>query len=138
MFIAFAVMPIVEFSLLYLLYRYTSFLMTLLFILGTGVLGIWLARTQGVAVSLKIQQELAAGRMPTRELIDGGIVLVASLLLISPGVLTDVIGILLMIPFVRYFARRMLVRWFQRNFKIQIGTTQQDPNVVDSVAKEVA
>jgi UPF0716 protein FxsA len=116
----FILLPFVELTLLLLLGQWTdSILVPILFVFGTGVLGTVLARQQGSAVYRTIKSELAAGRMPTDAMIDGVMIFVAGLLLISPGVLTDIIGITAMIPPIRRFYRRQLIAWFHRTFQVQ-------------------
>ena len=114
----FIVLPMVELVLLTILAHYTSIWTTILFIIGTGVLGTYLANTQGISTYRRIQQELSLGRMPTDSLIDGVLILLAGILLISPGVLTDLVGIVLMIPPTRALIRRGVVGWFKRHFRI--------------------
>lgn len=137
--IFFIVLPLVELCLVLLLGQYIGIPWTIVFIVGTGILGTWLARTQGLSTYRRIQQELSQGRMPTAALIDGALILLAGLLLITPGVLTDLVGILLMIPPTRVLFRRQLIAWFQRNFKIQTlsaGPRSSGDGVVDSYATE--
>lgn len=135
----FVAVPLVELCLMVLLSYYITLPGTIVFILGTGVLGAWLANTQGLSVYRRIQEEVSQGRMPTDSLLDGVLILLAGLLLITPGVLTDLTGIALMIPFSRGFCRRWLVGWFQRHFKIKtvIPASRPAPDgVVDSYATE--
>jgi UPF0716 protein FxsA len=135
----FVILPLVELCLVLLLGQYLGIAWTLTFIIGTGILGTWLARTQGLSTYRRIQQELSQGRMPTDSLIDGALILLAGVLLISPGVLTDLVGILLMIPPTRILFRRQLIAWFKRNFKIHTlvpGPRASGDGVVDSYATE--
>ena len=136
----FVVLPLVELCLVLLLGQYLGIAWTIVFIIGTGLLGTWLARTQGISTYRRIQQELSQGRMPTDSLIDGALILLAGVLLITPGVLTDLVGILLMIPPTRILFRRWLIGWFQRNFKIQTLSSgvprASGDGVVDSYATE--
>lgn len=133
------VVPFVELCLLLLLGELTAWYVPILFILGTGLLGTWLTRTQGLTVYRRIQNELAAGRMPTDSMIDGVMIFIAGLLLVMPGVLSDILGISAMIPPVRAFYRRQLVAWFHRTFKVTTvvaGETVQRTDVVDSYVVE--
>jgi UPF0716 protein FxsA len=137
--IFFVVLPLVELCLVLLLGNCIGIAWTLLFIIGTGLLGAWLANTQGVSVYRRIQNELSQGRMPTDSLIDAVLILIAGVLLIMPGVLTDIVGIVLMIPPSRALVRRGLIAWFKRHFKIQTLTTVSpmgSGDVIDSVATE--
>lgn len=133
------VVPFVELCLVLLLGELTAWYVPILFILGTGLLGTWLTRTQGLTVYRRIQNELAAGRMPTDSMIDGVMIFVAGVLLVMPGVLSDILGISAMIPPVRAFYRRQLVAWFHRTFKVTTvvaGETVQRSDVVDSYVVE--
>jgi UPF0716 protein FxsA len=135
----FILVPFVELCLILLLGEVTAWYVPILFIVGTGLLGTWLARAQGLTVYRRIQNELAAGRMPTDSMIDGVMIFVAGLLLVMPGVLSDILGISAMIPPVRAFYRRQLVAWFHSTFKVTTvvaGETVQRTNVVDSYVVE--
>jgi UPF0716 protein FxsA len=83
-------------------------------ILLTGVLGATLARFQGIAVLQGMQRELAEGRLPASSLIDGVIILIAAALLVTPGVLTDAVGFLLLVPVTRTGIRRLLRQRLER------------------------
>ena len=133
------IIPFVELCLLLLLGELTEWYVPILFIIGSGLLGTWLTRTQGLTVYRRIQNELAAGRMPTDSMIDGVMIFVAGVLLVMPGVLSDILGISAMIPPVRAFYRRQLVAWFHRTFKVTTvvaGETVQRTDVVDSYVVE--
>lgn len=133
--LVFILLPFVEMTLLVLLGQFTAWWVPIVFIIGTGFLGAWLSRTQGAIVYRRIQTELAAGRMPTDAMIDGAMIFVAGLLLVSPGVMTDVLGISAMLPPVRAYYRRQLVGWFHRTFKVSTmvaGDSVSRSDVVDS------
>ena len=74
----FIVVPFVELALLLKLAEITSWLHTLLLVIVTGVLGTWLARSQGVRTYRKIQQSLSAGQMPTDSLLDAAMIFPSS------------------------------------------------------------
>ena len=78
---------------------------TLLLVVGTGLLGASAVRRQGARAWRAIQVAVAEGRVPSAELAHGALVLVGGVLLITPGILTDVAGLLLMIPVVRELVR---------------------------------
>lgn len=131
--------PLVELVLLTVLSYYTSLWTTILFILVTGLLGIWLAHTQGLSTYRRIQTELDAGRMPTLALLDGVLIFIAGVLMIAPGVLTDILGILLMFPPTRFIFRRWLILWFVKKFKLHKlhpAPKTEDDGVVDSYATD--
>ena len=106
--------PIVEIYLLAIVGGHIGFLNTIFLVIGTGILGASLARSQGVQPLALIQSELSQGRMPAGALVDGVIILLAGALLITPGVLTDVVGFLLLVPVTRWMARGVVVRWAKK------------------------
>jgi UPF0716 protein FxsA len=115
----FIALPLVELTLMLMLAKYTdSWIIPVLFVIGTGLIGSWLARQQGYVVYRQIQRELSAGRMPTDAMIDGVMIFLAGILLMAPGVLSDIFGITLFIPPLRRFYRRQLIAWFHRTFKV--------------------
>ena len=113
------IVPLVELYLLVELTEATSFSVTVLVILGTGVLGAFLAKMEGLRVLRRIQQEMAELRLPADSLLDGAMILVAAALLVTPGLLTDGVGFLLLLPPTRAVARGVIKRWIKR--KIQLG-----------------
>ncbi|MDF2684149.1 MAG: exclusion suppressor FxsA [Brevibacillus sp.] len=84
---------------------------TVALVVLTGVVGAWLAKQQGIQVIRTVQFQLSRGQMPTESLIDGALVLVGGILLLSPGFFSDVIGILLLIPYTRLIVRHLLKKW---------------------------
>ena len=98
----FIVIPIVEFALLIEIGRRLGTLETLFLIFGTGILGACLARMEGFRIFYRIQRDMAAGIMPTEQLFDGILVLIAGIVLITPGLLTDIAGFILLFPVTRY------------------------------------
>ena len=78
----------------------------------TGVTGAWLARAEGMRVLFQFQRELASGKLPGQALLDGISVLVGGAFLLTPGVLTDVVGFSLLVPFTR--------RWIQRRVRARL------------------
>ena len=98
----FIVIPMIEFALLIEIGRRLGTLDTLLLIFGTGILGAYLARMEGFRIFYRIQRDMAAGIMPTEQLFDGVLVLIAGIVLITPGLLTDLAGLILLFPLTRY------------------------------------
>ncbi len=82
-----------------------------------GLLGAWLAQTEGRRVLMQAQRQMQAGQMPGMSLLDGICVLGGGLLLIFPGFLSDVIGLTMLLPFTRPLYRRMMYRWIERKMK---------------------
>jgi UPF0716 protein FxsA len=90
---------------------------TISLIMLTGIAGAWLARTQGVAILRKIQDETARGQMPATTLIDGALVLVGGLLLLTPGFFTDALGFSFIVPLTRDCWRTTLSIWLEKQVK---------------------
>jgi len=110
----FIVLPAVELALLIEIGRRIGTPQTLALIVATGLLGATLARRQGLGVLARIQTELGEGRIPAASLVDGVVILLASALLVTPGVLTDAFGFLCLVPSFRALLRRAARRRFER------------------------
>ncbi len=113
-FLLFIVLPAVELVLLIQLGRLIGTPGTLLLIVATGVAGAWLARRQGTGVLARLQQQVGAGEMPANALLDGVMILVAGALLVTPGVITDVVGFLCLLPPTRALIRKAVTAWARR------------------------
>ncbi len=111
--------PIAELYLLLKLTDWTDIKVTLLVILGTGVMGAILARAEGLRVVRKMQRQVAGGEIPANSLLDGVLILVAGALLLTPGILTDAAGFVLLLPPSRALIRNAIKRWFKR--KVERG-----------------
>ncbi len=98
LFLLFTLIPLIELYLLITVGSYLGAGLTILVVLGTGMAGAYLARLEGWRTWQKIQSELQNGAAPANELIDGVLILAAGLLLITPGILTDVVGFSLLLP----------------------------------------
>jgi UPF0716 protein FxsA len=121
LFLLFTLVPILELFVLIPLGSSIGVGPTLAIIIATGVLGAWLGRRQGLEAYRRIQTDLAGGQMPADAIMDGLLVLVACTLLVTPGVLTDTVGLALLIP----PARKPLKKWMRRRFTNML----QNPNV---------
>lgn len=114
----FVVVPAIELMLLIEIGQVIGTLPTFGLILVTGLAGSALARTQGLSVWRKFQARLSAGRMPGDELIDGLIILVSGALLLTPGVLTDIVGLAGLIPLTRRLIRKPLSAFVRQRFTL--------------------
>ena len=118
----FLLTPAVELALLIQVDQVIGFWATVGLIIVTGIVGSHLARREGLSTWRRLNRRLQSGDLPGNELADGVIILVSGALLITPGILTDVIGFLGLISFTRARLRRVVMRWFQR--KMEQGTMQ--------------
>lgn len=114
LFLAFTLIPALEIYLLIQVGGVIGALNTFAIILLTGAAGSYLAKMEGFRTFMKIQTSLQQGIMPAEEMIDALIILVAGLLLLTPGFLTDVAGLLLLIPPIRFYFKRYLRKKFDQ------------------------
>jgi len=104
----FIVVPVIELGLLIRLGGFIGLLPTLALIVFTGVVGARLAQQQGLSVLQRFQAETQAGRIPGDAMFDGAIILFSGALLLTPGILTDVVGFMGLIPMARAALKRAL------------------------------
>ena len=122
LFLLFTIVPVVELALLIQIGGLLGLGPTLLLVMGTGFAGAWLARREGLRGWLAVRDELQGGQLPGESLVHALLILVAGIVLITPGVITDVAGILLLVPPVR---RSLIARVRARlNAGIERGTIQ--------------
>jgi UPF0716 protein FxsA len=119
LFVLFTIIPIAELYLLIKIGGMIGALNTVLIILFTAVIGAYLAKTQGFIVIRRIDQALNEGRIPGRELLDGLFVLLGGFTLLTPGFLTDLIGLTMLFPVTRILYIKLAVRIIQN--KIETG-----------------
>ena len=106
--ILFIVVPLAELFVLLEVGAWIGALPTIGLVLLTGFIGAALARSQGRVTWRRFNEALAAGRVPGREIFDGVLVIFGGALLLTPGFITDAVGILLLLPASRAVARRLL------------------------------
>jgi UPF0716 protein FxsA len=108
--LAFIVVPLAELAVIIAVGDLLGLLPTLLLLLGISVAGAWLAKREGLAAWRRFQLALTEGRVPTAEVADGAMILLAGALLLTPGFLTDVAAVLLLLAPVRAALRRLAPR----------------------------
>ena len=111
--------PLVELTLLLWLSSVTTWYFTLALVIVTGIIGTLVARSQGFSAYRRIQQEYRAGRMPGSAMADAAMIFAAGVLLMTPGLLTDLCGALLLIPPVRRQIKQRMTDWAKRRFHVQ-------------------
>ncbi len=127
----FTVIPLIELYLLIQVGRYLGSFQTILIVLITGIIGGLLARSQGLSVQRQIRGDLQNGMIPTDSLIDGFFILIAGALLITPGMITDIFGFFLMIPFFRGWLKKRVKEILKRKFdsgQFQYYSNRQSAN----------
>ena len=112
----FTALPLVEIFLLIKVGTAIGVLPTALIVVGTGVVGALLARREGLSVIRRIRKKFHEGRLPAEELIDGVILLVSGAFLLTPGIVTDFIGLAGLVPYLRRWLRNYGRRWFKKEW----------------------
>ena len=119
LFLAFTIIPIIEIYLLIEIGSMFGTLTAVTLVILTGFLGAFLARMQGLQTLYRIRESLREGRMPSGELLDALLIVIAGLVLLTPGFLTDSVGFLLLIPatrnFIKYWLRRQIELRYMSN-----------------------
>ncbi|HET8820698.1 MAG TPA: FxsA family protein [Thermoleophilaceae bacterium] len=129
----FLLVPVAELYVIYQVGDAIGVLWTFLLLAADSLLGSLLLKSQGRAVWRRFNDNLAQGRMPHREVIDGVLVIFGGAFLITPGFLTDVVGLTLLVPPTRAVVRRFLVRRLGR--RVMVGGGRRDYDV-EGTARE--
>jgi UPF0716 protein FxsA len=122
--VLFIVLPLVEIYVAVQVAHLIGAWETILLLAALSVAGIYLTKFAGFGVISRVRRQLAAGQMPTNELIDGAIVLTGGLLLVVPGFVTGVAGLLLLFPPTRVLARNFTKRRFVGRITYVDGSTR--------------
>ncbi|MDQ1375386.1 MAG: protein FxsA [Actinomycetota bacterium] len=117
----FVLVPFAELYVLIQVGHVIGALPTVGLLIAVSIVGAWLVKREGLAVLSRARQRGDAGEVPGKELVDGVLVLLAGALLIAPGFLTDVVGVLLLLPPVRAVLRASTVRWLARRADVRVG-----------------
>jgi UPF0716 protein FxsA len=153
--VVFIIVPIAELYVLIQIGSAIGILPTIALLILDSVLGAALMRSQGRAAWMRFNRALAEGRMPGREVMDGALVIFGGALLLTPGFLSDFLGLILLLPPTRAIVRTVLVRRFAgrvmtsaasgaqsrmgRIFTFETGgrTGAHDDDIVEGTASEV-
>ena len=116
LFIGFLIVPITEIVVFYFVGSWLGIAPTIALVVGTAVVGSWLVSRQGRNTWVKIQSDVVRGEVPSVPIVHGAMILVSGALLLTPGFLTDAVGLLLLIPAVReslrvWGSKRMTSGW---------------------------
>lgn len=119
LFLAFTIIPVLELYILIEVGSYLGALNTIMVVIVTGFVGAYLARLQGFQTMNRVRESLNRGEMPTEGLIDALLILVAGIVLLTPGFLTDIAGLLILIPQTRNRLKGWLMwkleNWIKNN-----------------------
>ena len=115
----FILVPVAELGVLLFSGQTIGVWPTLILLIVTGLLGSYLAKKQGINTIRKVQEQIQFGRVPGNQILDGLCVLFGGILLLSPGFLTDILGLILLLPFTRTliqpFILKLIRKWIDKN-----------------------
>lgn len=125
-------LPIVELYLLVRIGAALGFFTVFIWVLIMATLGIRLLQSRSWAIWSRLQQSLSSGQHPARELLENAIVMAGGLLLIVPGFITDLMGLVCLIP----ASRRWLSRYLERHGESLVATRSHGPHDSDAIDGE--
>jgi UPF0716 protein FxsA len=123
LFLLFTVVPLVELYLLIAIGRSLGPVPTIGLVLLTGALGAWFARLEGARVIRRWQEAMARQQLPKDGVIDGFLIFIGGVMLITPGILTDIVGLLMVMVPTRRVIAGVVRSWFERqiaNGRVQV------------------
>ncbi len=118
--VLFIAVPIVELAVILQVGSLIGFWPTVGLLIADSILGSVLMRSQGRAAWRNFNAALGSGRPPAREVLDGVLVIFGGALLLTPGFVTDIVGLLLLLPPTRAVVRRVLVRRLARGTALRV------------------
>ena len=127
LFLAFTIIPIIEIYLLIEIGSMFGALTAVTLVILTGFLGAFLARMQGLQTLYHMQESLREGRMPSGELLDTLLIVIAGLVLLTPGFITDSAGFLLLIP----ATRNSIKYWLRRQIKLRYMSNRPEDIIIE-------
>ena len=117
LFAAFLIVPAIELYLIIEVSHQVGFGNTLIALVFISVIGAWMVKREGLQIIRKTQIELANGQLPGKQIVEGLLILLAGVLMLTPGFATDAIGLLLLFPLTRIMLRSFLTRRFVKKLK---------------------
>ncbi len=108
----FVAIPVLDLLLLIAIGRHIGYLEMIFIVIGVGIVGAVIAEREGLNTFRRVKDELYRGNLPTDEFTDGLLVLIGAVMLIAPGLITDIIGILCLIPQSRRYIKRAAYNYF--------------------------
>jgi len=121
LFLAFIVVPVVEIFMITQVASQLGWFPTIVLVIGVSMVGAWLVKREGLGVIRRVSAATTTGRLPTNELADGAMIFFASALMLTPGFITDFIGLALLIPPIRAVLRPRIISYFKK--RVEVRTT---------------
>ncbi len=134
--LVFLVVPIVELAVIVQVGQSIGTLPTIGLLIVMSVVGAWLMKREGLGVLRRAQRQVRSGRVPTREVADGFLIVFGGALMLTPGFLSDLVGVALLLPPVRAVVRPVLLARLQvMALGATVGRSQRrgpgGPDVID-------
>ena len=114
----FLVIPIAELYVIVQVASSVGVLNTIGLLIAISIIGAWLVRAEGFAIINRVRREMSQMRVPSKEIVDGGLVLFAGALMLTPGFLTDAFGLFLLIPPTRALVRGVIMRRYKGRMQV--------------------
>jgi len=127
LFVAFVVMPLVEIYVLIQVGQVIGPWWTIVALVAASLIGAWVVKREGRRAWQALRSAIEAYRMPAKELADGALILVGGTLLLTPGFVTDGLGLLLILPFTRPLFRRALASWTASRVTVAVSGSRRPP-----------
>ncbi len=124
----FIIVPILEIYLLITVGGFIGTLPTILIIISTAIFGSYLLRAQGIATIQKAQGNLLQGQLPAFELLEGILILIGGILLLTPGFFTDTIGFIFLIPILRKY---IILWWIKKKASAVTPSQPHQPSTLE-------
>ena len=122
LFLAFTLIPFFEIYLLIKIGHFLGAFNTILVVIVTGFLGAYLARLQGIKTMTRVRESVNRGELPAEEMLDALLIFVSGIVLLTPGFITDLAGIGILVPKTRTWFKR----WLRRKFDDWISENRAD------------
>jgi len=115
----FVLVPIVELYVLLEIGKKIGIFSTIAIIIITGITGAYLIKKQGFYILFRVKNQMNEGIIPTDNLFEGLLVIIGGIFLITPGIISDIIGFLLVIPQSRFIVFKFVKQWLIVKLKVQ-------------------
>jgi UPF0716 protein FxsA len=122
LFLAFTLIPFFEIYLLIKIGHYLGAFNTIVVVIVTGFLGAYLAKLQGIKTMMRVRDSLNRGELPAEDMLDALLIFMAGIVLLTPGFITDIVGIGILVPRTRSWFKR----WLRRKFDQWISENRPD------------
>lgn len=119
LFLAFIVVPVVEIFMITQVASQLGWFSTIVLVIGVSLVGAMLVKREGLSVIRRVREATSKGKLPTNELADGAMIFFASALMLTPGFITDFVGLALLIPPIRAILRPPVISFFRSRLEVR-------------------